>query len=93
MMYYYVITYDIKDDRRRAKIFKSLKEYATPVQYSVFEGYFTMEDLVSLKHRIKKLMHEKEDSIYYYSLCACCREQITRSGVEVVVLGKDDIII
>ena len=38
-MDYYIITYDIRDDRRRDKIFKLLKGYVTPVQYSVFEGY------------------------------------------------------
>jgi len=92
-MDYYVIVYDVKDDKRRTNIFKTLKEYASSVQYSVFEGYIAREDLIKLKHRLKKQLNEKEDSICLYSLCAGCRGQIVRFGMEIVVFGKDDIII
>lgn len=92
-MDYYIIAYDVRDDKRRAKIYKTLKEYAASVQYSVFEGYIAREDLIKLKYRLKRQMHEKEDSICFYSLCVGCRGQIGRLGMEIMVFGKDDIII
>jgi len=92
-MDYYIIAYDVRNDKRRANIFKILKEYASSVQNSVFEGYITREDLIKLKYRLKKQMNEKEDSICMYSLCAGCRKQIVRFGTGIVVFGKDDIII
>lgn len=92
-MDYYIITYDIRDDRRRNKIFKLLKGYATPVQFSVFEGHVRREDIVMLQHQVRKLMHSRDDSVCFYRQCARCVEQIERLGVNQTVYGKDDIII
>ncbi len=92
-MDYYVIAYDVRDDKRRAIIFKTLKEYASPVQNSLFEGHIAKKDFIKLRDRLKKQMNEKEDSICLYSLCAGCRVQIVRFGMKIVVFGKDDIII
>ena len=92
-MDYYIITYDIRDDRRRNKIFKLLKGYATPVQFSVFEGYVRREDVVMLQHQVRKLMHGCDDSVCFYRQCGRCMEQIERLGVKAEVFGKEDIII
>lgn len=92
-MEYYIIAYDIKDNTRRLKIFKTLKGYAAPVQYSIFEGYISREDVIRLKYELKRHMNEREDSVCFYRQCANCREKITRFGVDVVVFGQDDIII
>ena len=92
-MDYYIITYDIRDDRRRNKIFKLLKGYATPVQFSVFEGYVRREDVVQLQHQVRKLMHGRDDSVCFYQQCARCMEQIERLGVNQAIFGKGDIII
>ena len=92
-MDYYIITYDIRDDRRRNKIFKLLNGYATPVQFSVFEGHVRREDIVMLQHQVRKLMHSRDDSVCFYRQCARCVEQIERLGVNQTVYGKDDIII
>lgn len=92
-MDYYIITYDIRDDRRRNKIFKLLKGYATPVQFSVFEGHVRREDIVMLQHQVRKLMHSRDDSVCFYRQCARCVEQIERLGVNQTVYGKNDIII
>ena len=34
---YFVVSYDISDDKRRTKIHNTLKSYGQRVQYSVFE--------------------------------------------------------
>ena len=34
---FYVVSYDIVDDARRTRVHATLKDYGTPVQYSVFE--------------------------------------------------------
>ena len=36
---FYVISYDIPDDRRRNQLAKVLKGFGTRVQYSVFEAH------------------------------------------------------
>jgi CRISPR-associated protein Cas2 len=78
---YLVISYDIKDDRRRLKIHKALKDYGTWVQYSVFECQITRKEFLLLRHRLKKLLGDDgDDSIRFYGLCEECKEKIERIG-------------
>jgi CRISPR-associated protein Cas2 len=78
---YLVISYDIKDDKRRLKIHKLLKNYGTWVQYSVFECNLQLRDFLRLRHRLKKLLgKETDDSIRFYGLCTECVRKIERIG-------------
>jgi len=43
----YSICYDIKDDRRRNRIFKLLKDFGEPVQFSVFEADIGLSSLIA----------------------------------------------
>jgi len=64
---FYVVSYDIKNDKRRNKIFKLMKDYGKRVQYSVFECEFSNEKIKEeMKKRIKKLIKEDEDSVRIY---------------------------
>jgi len=89
----YVIVYDITDDKRRTKIFKLLKEFATPVQYSVFEAYLKPKDLISLQYKIKETIKKDEDSVIIYILCEACFKKTVTIGNEVMVYGRGDIIV
>lgn len=76
-----VISYDIKSDSRRTKMYKALKDYGDWVQYSVFECDLKEQELLKLRHRLDNLLdREAGDSIRYYPLCAECRRKIERDG-------------
>lgn len=92
-MEHYVIAYDIKDEKRRGRIFKILKAYATHVQYSIFETYISPEDIIMLKYKIRKVINVNEDSVFIYRQCNFCSRGIERLGLPVVVYGDSDIII
>lgn len=92
-MGYYVIIYDIKDDKRRTKLFKTLKEFISPVQYSVFEGFLSQENLVKLIYTIRSQINNKEDSVCVYQQCAACRDKTSRFGKPIFIYGESDIII
>jgi CRISPR-associated protein Cas2 len=77
-----VISYDISDDRRRTKIHTILKSYGQWMQYSVFECDLTEVQYAKLRSRLSKLIKPDEDSIRFYSLCACCQPKIERIGGE-----------
>ncbi|WP_078060342.1 CRISPR-associated endonuclease Cas2, partial [Desulfotomaculum copahuensis] len=62
----YIIAYDIGDDRCRLKIYKTMKDYAVPVQYSVFECSLRKEDYLMLRYKLEKLIRKDEDSIVFY---------------------------
>ncbi len=78
---YIIISYDIKNDKRRTKIHKALKDYGDWVQYSVFECDLTQKEFVKLRHRLKKLLDDNDDdSVRFYVLCEECRHKVERIG-------------
>ncbi len=80
---FYVVAYDIPDDRRRAKLARLLERYGERVQYSVFEMYLTGEEWVRLWRQVRRLLVEDEDQVRVYRLCNGCRK-----GVEVWGTGE-----
>ncbi len=89
----YIIVYDIMDDRRRYRIFKKLKEFASPVQYSVFEARLNQNDIIKLKYQLEALINKKEDSLIIYKQCIRCKDNTKRMGKQRYIYGEDDILI
>ncbi|MDQ2714328.1 MAG: CRISPR-associated endonuclease Cas2 [Chloroflexota bacterium] len=79
---FYVIAYDIPDDRRRTKVHKILSGFGTWTQYSLFECFLSRKELVQLKAKLAKHLEEKQDSIRFYPLCANCIEKVETVGSE-----------
>lgn len=71
---FYLISYDIPNDRRRVRVAHLLEGYGERVQYSVFEVWLTERQLGYIK---KRLLGEVEEggSVRIYFLCAACRAQ------------------
>lgn len=68
--HFYLISYDISNDKNRLKVMKALEDYGTRVQYSVFECWLRPKELERLKNRLLPLVNKKDwDSIRFYSLC------------------------
>jgi CRISPR-associated protein Cas2 len=78
---FYVLAYDMADDRRRAKIAKLMESLGERVQGSVFEAYLTQPELDKLLRRAAKVMDAKQDSLRVYFLCEACRPKIRRAGL------------
>lgn len=77
---FYLLTYDISDDKRRLKIAKLMESVGERVQGSVFEAYLTSQELEKLLKRVAKVLAVKEDSLRIYQLCATCREKVRTEG-------------
>lgn len=77
---FYVLAYDLSDDRRRAKIARLMESLGERVQGSVFEAWLTPPELNRLVAKAKKILHEREDSLRIYMLCAACRGKIRVEG-------------
>ena len=73
---FYVISYDIPDDRRRNQLAKALKGFGTRVQYSVFEAHLNRREYQELKRAIERVIDPSEDSVRYYRLCGACADRI-----------------
>ena len=75
-----VVSYDVTNDRRRNRISKTLLDYGTRVQYSVFECNLTASQLSELEQRLLKVYDEAEDTIRIYRLCAGCLKTVRAYG-------------
>ena len=69
---FYVISYDIPDDRRRNQLAKALKGFGTRIQYSVFEAHLNKTQFEELKRAVASVIDSSEDSVRYYALCNAC---------------------
>ena len=79
---FFVVCFDIVDDRARARAAKVLKEYGQRVQKSVFEcSLLTEEKFLKLKNRLEDLIDNSEDTVRYYFLCKACLDKMEFSGI------------
>lgn len=75
-----MISYDIVDDRRRTRVMKLLKGYGFHVQKSVFECFLNEAQVQALISKLKKRIHEKEDSVRIYRLTQLSVQHINILG-------------
>lgn len=90
---FYAISYDIRDDRRRLRVAKVLKDFGERVQLSVFEAFLTARDLERLKQRVLKHLDQENDSLRLYPLCGACVPGIEVLGQGLVTQEVEFIII
>lgn len=79
-MDFYLVSYDIPDDRRRTKVASLLQDYGQRVQFSVFEVWLTQAMQRELLTRLEKLINVDEDSVRLYWLCAACQKRVITLG-------------
>jgi CRISPR-associated protein Cas2 len=64
----YLVCYDISDDKRLRKVFKTMRGYGDHLQFSVFECQLTGMDLVRLRGELSKIIHHTEDQVLFVNL-------------------------
>jgi len=77
---FYLISYDISDDRKRTRVEKYLKNYGVRVQKSVFECMITEAELEKIKRFVENTIDFDTDSVRYYFICKNCRDNIQITG-------------
>jgi CRISPR-associated protein Cas2 len=80
---FYIVSYDIPNDRKRNKVAKTLLNFGDRVQYSVFECILDEKQLEKMTSKLGTIISD-EDSVRIYALCAKCQ------GI-VKVLGKGSV--
>ena len=77
---FFLLTYDIADPKRLAKVAKAMEAVGERVQDSVFEAYLNDVELDKLLKKVQKVMKAEEDSLRVYVLCEACRGKIRCVG-------------
>lgn len=76
------VTYDVSDDGRRRRVYRTLERYGAWRQYSVFELEVTKTQRVELEDELEgRIEPSQGDRIRIYRLCASCYDDITDLGV------------
>ncbi len=64
----YLVCYDICDDKRLRKVFKTMRGYGDHLQFSVFECQLTSMDMVRLRAELSAIIHHTEDQVLFVDL-------------------------
>ena len=64
----YLVCYDICDDKRLRRVFKTVRGYGDHLQYSVFECQLTPTDLVRLRAELSDIIHHTHDQVLFVNL-------------------------
>jgi CRISPR-associated protein Cas2 len=64
----YLVCYDIANDKRLRKVFKTMRAFGDHLQYSVFECQFTASDLVRCRTQLSAIIHHDEDQVLFVHL-------------------------
>jgi CRISPR-associated protein Cas2 len=82
---FYVVIYDIPDNKRRSKVHDLLEGYGTWVQYSAFECVLGAAKFDELRGRLRQKLNLEEDSIRFYPVSRHTLGQVEVWGVGVPV--------
>jgi CRISPR-associated protein Cas2 len=64
----FLVTYDIRDDKRLRLVYKAMRDYGDHLQYSVFECQFTPIDLARCRHVLSQIIHHGDDQVLFIDL-------------------------
>ena len=64
----YLVCYDITDDKRLRRVFKTCRNYGDHLQYSVFECDLNPSEKVELERKLAELIKQYEDQVLFVAL-------------------------
>lgn len=77
---FWIVSYDIVDDRRRAKVSQVLESYGTRAQYSVFECEISDRQQMSLERKLQEIIDVDEDDVRFYPMNAADIKRVKTLG-------------
>jgi len=80
----HVITYDISDDRRRARVAALLQAQCDRIQRSVFLATLEPDMLEEIRRDIAAIIDSGTDSVYMFRQCETCWKAVGINGQAVV---------
>jgi CRISPR-associated protein Cas2 len=91
---FYVIAYDVTDDKRRRKVVKLLEKYGKRSNYSVFECMVTDAQLSHIRKSLLAIIDTKDyDSVAFYPICLNCYAKISYYPPKTITNPKKIIVV
>lgn len=76
----YIVSYDIADERRRARVAGTLLDYGRRLEESVFALNLDEELTIQMKQRLQRQINESEDTLHVFPLCTGCAGKVEVMG-------------
>lgn len=64
----FLVCYDISDDKRLRRVFKTMRAWGDHLQFSVFECQLTRGDLARLRAELSEIIHHDQDQVLFVDL-------------------------
>ena len=64
----YLVCYDVADDKRLRRAFKTCSNFGDHLQYSVFECDLNPSEKIELETALSKIINQDEDQVLFISL-------------------------
>jgi CRISPR-associated protein Cas2 len=90
-----LVAYDITDDKRRTKVFKTLLDFGNHVQFSVFLCEIDRRELAVLRRTLREAINHAEDQVMFVHLgpaTHAVEEQLDVLGVPYVPPGRQMVV-
>jgi CRISPR-associated protein Cas2 len=76
---WYLVSYDIRDDKRWRQAYKTLKGAGERIQYSLFRCRLSKTEMERLRWLLERILSE-EDDLMFVHLCPRCAGRIEEKG-------------
>lgn len=76
---WYLINYDIRDQKRWRRAYKTLKGRGERIQYSLFRCRLNRTEMESLRWELEQIL-DAEDDLMFVHLCPQCANRIKERG-------------
>ena len=64
----YLVCYDICEDKRLRRVFKTMRDFGDHLQYSVFECQLSPSDLAECRHVLSEIIDHRVDQVLFVDL-------------------------
>lgn len=64
----FLVCYDIRDDKRLRRVFRTMRDFGDHLQYSIFECQFNAIDLARCRHVLGEIIKHNEDQVLFVDL-------------------------
>lgn len=61
----YIVSYDISDDKRLRKVFKTMRGWGNHLQYSVFRCELNRREVIELQTALRDIIHHEQDQVMF----------------------------
>ena len=76
----WIVAYDVADPKRLRRVAKTVEEFGTRQQKSVFEAALSADERQRLQRRLAQHVHPEEDHVLLHPCCNLCRAGIRWQG-------------